>query len=49
MSNFAFLKAVNWPEIHADCARAESYATSDPTLGLLLQPPCSRAPRRLPV
>ncbi len=30
MSNFAFLKSVNWPEIHADCARAESYALSDP-------------------
>ena len=30
MSNFDFLKAVDWPEIHADCARAESYATSDP-------------------
>lgn len=30
MSNFAFLKAVDWPEIQADCTRAESYATSDP-------------------
>ncbi|MCG5434442.1 DEAD/DEAH box helicase family protein [Mycobacterium sp. MYCO198283] len=30
MSNFAFLKAVGWPEMHADCARAESYATTDP-------------------
>lgn len=30
MSNFAFLQAVGWPEMHADCARAESYATSDP-------------------
>src|ERR1700727_131405 len=30
MSNFAFLKAVGWPEIHAGCARAESYAISDP-------------------
>jgi type I restriction enzyme, R subunit len=30
MSNFSFLKAVSWPEMHADCARAESYATSDP-------------------
>lgn len=30
MSNFAFLHAVGWPELHADCARAESYAASDP-------------------
>lgn len=30
MSNFAFLQAVHWREIHADCARAESYALSDP-------------------
>ncbi len=30
MSNFAFLRAVDWPEMHADCTRAESYATSDP-------------------
>lgn len=30
MSNFAFLQAVGWSEIHADCMRAESYATSDP-------------------
>ncbi|OHV05119.1 DEAD/DEAH box helicase family protein [Mycobacterium talmoniae] len=30
MSNFAFVKAVAWPEIHADCARAESYVTNDP-------------------
>ena len=30
MSNFAFLKSVGWPEINADCARAESYALSDP-------------------
>ena len=30
MSNFAFLQTVGWPEMHADCARAESYATSDP-------------------
>src|SRR6516165_9947949 len=30
MSKFAFLKAVNWPEMQADCGRAESYATSDP-------------------
>ena len=30
MSNFTFLKSVGWPEIHADCARAESYALSDP-------------------
>ncbi len=30
MSNFAFRKAVGWPETHADCARAESYALSDP-------------------
>ena len=30
MGNFDFLKAVGWPEIYADCARAESYATSDP-------------------
>ena len=30
MGNFDFLKAVEWPEICSDCARAESYATSDP-------------------
>jgi type I restriction enzyme, R subunit len=30
MGNFGFLKAVDWPEIYGDCARAESYATSDP-------------------
>ncbi|CQD22475.1 type III restriction enzyme, res subunit [Mycobacterium lentiflavum] len=30
MSNFAFLQAVSWSEMHADCTRAESYATSDP-------------------
>lgn len=30
MTNFAFLQAVGWPEAYADCARAESYALSDP-------------------
>jgi type I restriction enzyme, R subunit len=30
MSNFAFLRAVNWLEMYADCSRAESYATNDP-------------------
>lgn len=30
MSNFKFLQAVGWPEMHADCTRAESYASSDP-------------------
>lgn len=30
MSNFAFVGAADWPEIHADCARAESYLSSDP-------------------
>lgn len=30
MGNFDFLKAVVWQESYADCARAESYATSDP-------------------
>lgn len=30
MSNFAFLHTIGWPEMHADCTRAESYATSDP-------------------
>jgi type I restriction enzyme, R subunit len=29
-ANFDFLRAVGWPDIHADCARAESYALSDP-------------------
>ena len=29
-ANFDFLRTVGWPEIHADCARAESYALSDP-------------------
>ncbi|MCF6743536.1 DUF4145 domain-containing protein [Blastococcus sp. KM273128] len=29
MSNFDFI-AVEWPPIHADCTRAESYLTSDP-------------------
>lgn len=30
MGNFDFLKAVGWREIYSDCAKAESYATSDP-------------------
>lgn len=30
MSNFAFLRTVNWSEMYSDCARAESYATTDP-------------------
>ena len=30
MSNFDFVKAVDWPEIYSDCARAESYALTDP-------------------
>ncbi|ART68885.1 restriction endonuclease subunit R [Mycobacterium dioxanotrophicus] len=30
MSNFAFVGAADWPEIHIDCARAESYLSSDP-------------------
>jgi type I restriction enzyme R subunit len=30
MSNFAFVQAVGWPETYGDCARAESYALSDP-------------------
>ncbi len=30
MSNFAFLQPVGWPEVYGDCARAESYALSDP-------------------
>lgn len=30
MTNFAFLKVVDWPEVYADCTKAESYATSDP-------------------
>jgi type I restriction enzyme R subunit len=29
-SNFDFLRVVGWPEVHADCRRAESYAVSDP-------------------
>ena len=29
MSNFDFVK-VAWPQIHADCVRAESYLASDP-------------------
>ncbi|MEN3122413.1 MULTISPECIES: DEAD/DEAH box helicase family protein [Janibacter] len=29
MSNFAFIKA-EWPSVHADCVRAESYLASDP-------------------
>lgn len=29
MSNFDFVKA-EWPAIHADCVRAESYLSSDP-------------------
>ena len=29
MSNFAFIKA-EWPDIHTDCVRAESYLASDP-------------------
>lgn len=30
MSNFGFLERVGWLEVHADCARAESYALGDP-------------------
>lgn len=30
MSNFSFLQTVGWGEAYADCARAESYALSDP-------------------
>ena len=30
MANFDFVKAVDWPEIYSDCARAESYALTDP-------------------
>lgn len=30
MSNFSFLNSVEWPEVYADCARAESYVVSDP-------------------
>lgn len=30
MSNFGFVDAAEWPQIYADCARAESYLTSDP-------------------
>ena len=30
MSNFDFVKAVDWPEVHSDCARAESYSLTDP-------------------
>lgn len=30
MSNFAFVGAADWPDIQSDCARAESYLTSDP-------------------
>ena len=30
MSNFAFLRAIGWLDIHADCARAEGHATDDP-------------------
>lgn len=30
MTNFAFVGAADWPEINADCARAESYLNSDP-------------------
>ena len=29
MSNFDFTKA-EWPAIHTDCVRAESYLSSDP-------------------
>jgi len=29
VSNFDFVKA-EWPAIHADCVRAESYLSSDP-------------------
>ena len=38
MSNFDFLQSVGWPETHADCARAESYALSDPRSACYLQP-----------
>lgn len=35
MGNFDFLKA-EWPEIHASCAKAESYLTNDPSTACLL-------------
>lgn len=44
MSNFAFLKPVGWPEIQADCARAESYALSDPRSACIY---CRRAVEHL--
>lgn len=42
MSNFAFIKA-EWPAIHADCARAESYLPSDPRTACFY---ARRRPRR---
>ncbi|MDZ7885909.1 MAG: DEAD/DEAH box helicase family protein [Mycobacterium sp.] len=30
MSNFAFVGAAEWPTLHEDCARAESYLSADP-------------------
>lgn len=30
MSNFAFVGAADWPQLHPDCARAESYLSADP-------------------
>lgn len=30
MTNFAFVGAADWPQLHDDCARAESYLGTDP-------------------
>jgi len=35
MGNFDFLRA-EWPEIHASCAKAESYLTNDPSTACIL-------------
>ena len=36
MSNFDFVQA-EWPDVHADCVRAEGYLRSRPAVGVLLR------------
>ena len=43
MSNFDFTKA-EWPTIHTDCVRAESYLSSDPVAACFYAPRCSAGP-----
>ena len=51
MNNFAVLQAVGRPETYVDCARAESYALSDPRAACIISHRAaghSREVQRLP-